>query len=65
MATNVFDFQTEALKRRVADDTEKRCLDEQIDKHGYRQYVLELEHEILELQQQVCSLHRDLERARG
>lgn len=65
MATNILDFQTEALKRRVTDDTETRCRDEQIDRHGYRQYVLELEHEILELQQQVCSLHRDLVHARG
>jgi hypothetical protein len=65
MSNNVINFQGVADKRRVTDDTEKRCLSDQIDKHGYRQYVLELEHEILELQQQVCALHRDLERERG
>jgi hypothetical protein len=62
--SDIINFQTEAFKRRVTDDTEKRCLSDQIDKHGYRQYLIELEHEILELQQQVCALHRDLERER-
>ena len=56
MSSNIVDFQSEVDKRRVPDD---------IEKTSDNQYVLELEHEILELQQQVCALHRDLERERG
>lgn len=54
--SNIIDFKSEVDRRRVPDQTEEP---------NDHQYVLELEHEILELQQQVCALHRDLERARG
>lgn len=55
MTNNVIDFQSKADARRVSN------VHEESSDH---QYVLELEHEILELQQQVCALHRDLERER-
>jgi hypothetical protein len=56
MSGGIINFQREVEKRHVQDVTEKPS-------NG--QYVLELEHEILELQQQVCALHRDLERERS
>jgi hypothetical protein len=56
-SNNVIDFQSEAEKRRVPDDIEKP--------NDHHQHVIELEHEILELQQQICALHRDLERERA
>ena len=60
MSSNVINFQSEADKRSVQDTTEDAT-----EKPSDHQYVLELEPEILELQQQVCALHRDLERERG
>ena len=56
--SNVIDFRSEADKRHVPDVVTQSS-------DGFHRYVLELEHEILELQQQICSLHRDLERAKG
>ncbi|MEW6395287.1 MAG: hypothetical protein AB1582_12120 [Pseudomonadota bacterium] len=55
MNCNVIDFQSKVDARRVSDVSENP---------SEHEYVLELEHEILELQQQVCALHRDLERER-
>lgn len=52
---NVVDFPGELQKRRVPQVTEAT---------GNTEYVLEVEHELLETQMQVCSLHRDLERMR-
>jgi len=57
MSLNVIDFQTEVQRRRHVQN--------EAAKPNEHQYIIELEHEILELQQQVCALHRDLERARG
>ena len=56
MSSDIINFQSEVEKRRVPDVVEKP---------SDPQYLIELEHEILELQQQVCALHRDLERERG
>jgi hypothetical protein len=56
MSSDIINFQSELEKRRVPDVTDKPS-----DHH----YLMELEHEILELQQQVCALHRDLERERA
>jgi hypothetical protein len=57
MSNNVIDFQSEVEARHVPEVTDKPS--------GHHvQYLIELEHEILELQQQVCALHRDLERER-
>ena len=57
MNNNIIDFHIEAKKRHATGAAEV-----QIDQH---QYVLELEHDILELQHQVRALHRDLERERA
>ena len=57
MTSNIINFQIEAGKRRATEVVEV-----QINQH---QYVLELEHDILELQHQVRVLHRDLERERA
>ena len=43
----------------------KRQVPDQIESADCHRYVLELEHEIMELKEQVCALHRDLVRARG
>jgi hypothetical protein len=49
-------------KRRVPDDSVKPVDPQHVTDH---EYVIELEHEVLELQQLVCALYRDLTRARA
>jgi hypothetical protein len=63
MSSNIIGFQSEVEKRRVPDVVAAPMVDP--PEPSDRQYVIELEHEILELQQQVCALHRDLERERS
>jgi hypothetical protein len=63
MSSEIINFRSELEKRRVPDVVAAPMVDPpELSDH---QYVIELEHEILELQQQVCALHRDLERERG
>jgi hypothetical protein len=61
MNDNIVDLQGEVAKRRTLDSVESQG--ERV--HDNHEYTIELEHEILELQQQVCALHRDLERERA
>jgi hypothetical protein len=55
MSVITVNFQSRVIEHHVPEDTETSDYE----------YVLELEHEILELQQQICALHRDLERERA
>jgi hypothetical protein len=57
---NIIDFQSVADKRRTPIE-----IAQQSDEDRRHQYIIELEHDILGLQQQVCALHRDLERDRA
>jgi len=62
---NVVDFKAEAEKmRRDVESRAERRAPDNIENSGYHKYVLELEHEIMDLKEQVCVLHRDLVRAR-
>jgi hypothetical protein len=63
MSSNIIEFQSELEKRRVPDVVAAPIVDP--PEPSDHQYAIELEHEILELQQQVCALHRDLERERS
>jgi hypothetical protein len=63
MSSNIIEFQSELEKRRVPDVVAAPMVDP--PESSGRQYLIELEHEVIELQQQVCALHRDLERERS
>lgn len=63
--SNVVDFKAEADKRRDVEGKAGRRAPDNIENSGYYRYVLELEHEIMDLKEQICVLHRDLVRARA